>query len=46
MKGYRALLAAAALLFMALLCADGSSGTPVKEVYTCYGDEILLQYDG
>ena len=46
MKGYRALLAAAALLCMALLCADGSSGTPVKEVYTCYGDEILLQYDG
>ena len=46
MKGYRALLVAAALLCMALLCADGSSGTPVKEVYTCYGDEILLQYDG
>ena len=46
MKDYRPLIATAAILCMALLLADTSSGVPVKEVYTCYGDEIMLQYDG
>lgn len=46
MMRYKLLAAAAALCCVAILFADGSDATPVKEVYTCYGDEILLQYDG